>query len=156
MRSRKLLLMMIAAASVLGAARAASADGPKYLCVDDKAVGFSRNEATGTWKGREGISEDKYILRPRTEEDFGTTPYVVFKLGSSLETLPNYFCDQTVEEVVEKDFDPKDEVLRCEGLSGLFWFNPNTMRFQTMYPQGYLGDHKADEPHITIGGCSRL
>ena len=121
MRYAALVLILLAG----GISAQDSAKGKSYLCIPDRAAGFSFNKARKTWENTNfDVSENKYLLRPITSDDksyFGTPlkgVYGVWRLGEDTSFVQ---CEEGISE---------HSWLYCGGnFNTRFVFNSRSNRF---------------------------
>lgn len=120
---------------------------PTYLCIPDESLGFYyKNDewVAASFK----VTEDKYILRRLTAEDWGfkdkSMPYGVFMLGQN--TAAIHRC-----RVFEDAF-------QCRTGIGQFYFSSESGRYIKTYTAGYWNgkDNNENTPHIERGRCSKI
>jgi hypothetical protein len=136
---------------------------PGWLCVSDKAAGFSYDKKTKSWNPITFRTSDKYIVRKPSSNEMSLlqsvygdalkpTSYVVVTLGESDPLL----CD---------DIDKLTGVITCGGRFEQFAIEPHSLRMQRYYKAGYLSQYSEynakrkedpDTPEIQIGRCSPL
>lgn len=125
-----------------------SVNAESYLCVADNSTGFKYDENSKTWISVPFKTDSKYLVNKSK------------KLGSWVikETGGGTFIQ------CEKGFNDWG-FLRCSGMSfnGDFTMNNETLRFQYVYPFGYVvraynEDNKEGSitPFMEIGKCSPL
>jgi hypothetical protein len=121
-----------------------------FLCVMDKATGFSLSEQ-GSWQSTNFNVDKKYWVTRRAKQNAadpvaGDFFWVVTEVGRE---YPSYYCKQ--------DFDNIGNLL-CAGLwsIGDFMMNSKTLRFQSTYLYGYVVEEKGNTPYLAIGKCSSL
>jgi len=115
-----------------------------WLCVGQVATGFANRDADG-WKAVAFKEETFVVKKPdrRDVELFGTNLFwVVSALG---EQGTRHYCEK--ESKVD---------VNCEGAYGWFTLNKENLRFQWIYPIGYVEDSKRDNPQIQIGKCTKI
>ena len=153
-RKRRLNVTSLARASCLGlllasAVEAATGDQvTRYLCVMDKATGFSYDK-NGSWQSTDFEVEEKYLVTPRPKNfaDELIPSDVAWLVTAVGKKRPEYFC--------KEDFN-KIGYLSCKGLFSEFKMSRATMRFQSYYGNGYVSDEKTDTPYVAIGKCSSI
>jgi hypothetical protein len=142
-RYARIVLMMICLA-FSGNALAQNA----YICLVDKASGFSFNKGTRAWNGTHFNPSDKYLVKRSQPPD----AWEVTKVGQdiAMSSCKNDFNDYGY--------------LFCEGIQP-FRMNRKNLRFLTAYLIGYvhdglgstgLGPEGSNTPSIEIGKCSPL
>ncbi len=125
----------------------AFADEKKYLCIADKAVGFSFNLNSKVWESKTFTTDSKYIIsKPNPDAD---TAFFIHEFGDARH-FPLFRC---VEEFNDYGF------LNCEGLGGNLTFKKTNLRFITTNFGSYFvtppGEWR-DTPFMKIGKCSRF
>ncbi|MEQ8428472.1 MAG: hypothetical protein RLT87_06230 [Gammaproteobacteria bacterium] len=132
---------------------------PSYLCISDQVAGFSYEGKNKDWKAFGAISSrEKLVLKESASKSRTDDPviYRVFDHGSD---FPNMHCKDGFS----------DDWISCRGVGGIFYMSLNDMRYLHIYESGYVGeegktkgDHMFDfaegdnEPHMTIGKCSKI
>jgi hypothetical protein len=142
------LTLMSAALSLCFFAPVLVADSvTSYLCVADKATGFSRKSG-GDWEATEFKADEKYLVKRPSKDnlldgDDEKNVWIVTKVGTD---FPLYGCGS--------DFSDAGSLV-CDGF-GEFFVNRKTLRFQAYYPIGYVVERAGNTPYLTIGKCSKL
>jgi hypothetical protein len=152
--TRRLDLKSLVTVSFLGLLFASAAEAAtgeqvtRYLCVMDKATGFSYDKS-GSWQSTDFKVEEKYLVTPRPKNfsDELIPSDVAWLVTAVGEKRPKYFC--------KEDFN-KIGYLSCKGLFSEFKMSRATMRFQSYYGNGYVSDEKMDTPYVAIGKCSKI
>ena len=130
----------------------------RYLCIADAGTGFFFDAANRRWRSTTFSVEGKrYIIRRpiagRTEDHFWHEDprWVIEEIGATM------LSNSCPTEFTEYEF------LTCEASGDTFTFNRRSMRFQKVYPIGYVvrqypqpSSEGGDTPSIFIGRCSRL
>ena len=173
-KNTKGVIMRLSLIALLLLAGGLSADeakeGQSFLCIPDKSVGFKFNDRTKEWDQADfRVGDDKYIVRPTTDEDASlflfpvSKPYAVWILG---EDYPDVFCNEGISEF---------HWLKC-GENPQFFLNTYTNRFMYIYHGSYMAatiesggrdeegnltfvdreDTGGDTPIMEIGKCSKL
>lgn len=134
----------------------AASQGDSWLCIPDRATGFSFDEGSREWRSTNfRISNDRFVLR-RAKGNEGkdyawTSKDVVWLLFETGRSHPVISC-------------PNDFVgnqITCFVPFHHFSFNRKSLRFQIIYPIGYVRedpsqDSNADTPNIMIGRCAPI
>lgn len=119
-----------------------SVEAETYLCIADKATGFSFNKAKKTWETTQfDVSEDKYLLTQKDDQWSWT------KVGEKYGAV----CDKGFTSA---------GYFRCDYFE-IIYMNRNNLRFQKTYPYGYPNDadtekEGASTPSVEIGRCSAM
>ena len=120
----------------------------QYLCVPEKATGFSYDASKREWDYAQFKTDHKYIIAPAGN---GRDAFAFTKVG---EKLPQGYC---------KDSFTKAGVLFCLSFEGDLRFNKKNGRYLMVFGDGYYtlglpGFGESDEdvgtPMVEIGKCS--
>jgi hypothetical protein len=124
----------------LGLPGPAVAAPDSYICAQDMSTGFRFEDRR--WQAVRFHPERKYLVS-RSQR-----PNAVWEVKNVGHNSATVWC--------KSDFND-DGDLFCEGFAD-FWMNRNNLRFQYVYPFGYVDglDHAEDTPSISIGKCSPL
>jgi hypothetical protein len=121
-----------------------------YLCIADAIAGVDYSAETKRWTPSVfNHADKKYAFRrakPGEKSGDREFKWGLYRFGS---TVPRVACPT--------DFGDGTTIF-CNDLT-LFSFNKTTLRFQSIYPIGYvlpLGKEGNDTPAIEIGTCSPL
>ena len=122
----------------------------KYLCIATQAVGFSFDRQTGQWRpARFSVRGEKYLLEKRSQG------WSWNQFGSS---SPGGKCGDV----------NAGGYISCQDAAKEISFDQKTLRFQEIYPLGYVGGlwralgnanvevEGSDTPSIEIGVCTAL
>ena len=126
------------------AAIACAAEPTSYLCIADKATGFSFNKERRVWQQANfNVKDSKYLLSQR-DGKWGWK-----RFGEQ------YDDGQCSDRFNEFGF------LHCNNVFDAILFNKQTLRYQLFYPVGYVSkldskDSGSDTPSLEIGTCSAL
>ena len=138
-----------------------------YLCIDEKAVGFSY-KSSGGWSAEGVPAGTKFITRQPSDGD--------------LKSLKGQFDERSGVDLVVFEFGILFTMAPCHGQNihdlyycdvndGSFWFNEKTLRFQRVNNRGYVVFDenstgviagtpyvraKPETPLTAIGTCSPL
>lgn len=118
-----------------------------YLCVAEKATGFSYDNAAREWKNTHFKITSKYIVSKPEGTEYA---YQVTQVG---EKYPISNCKSGFNGY---------GYLFCSGLGIDFTFNRKNGRYLSISPVGYINvlpelkitDENSDTPFIEIGKCS--
>ena len=118
----------------------------QYLCVVDKAVGFSYDKVTKEWNNTNFNANSKYLI----SEGDGSLKDAVWQITEVGNSFPSIGC--------KRDFNDYG-ILLCSDLISDFRFNKRNGRFLHTYPIGYYNvlpgeDEGTDTPSLEIGKCS--
>lgn len=120
----------------------------QYLCVPDKATGFTFDARTKTWDYATFNTDFRYIV---ASAKGGMFPFTLTKVGDK---DPQGFCKNGFNE---------GGVLFCDIYGGEFKFNRNNGRYLLAFTFGYYNvgkgllaetDVDSGTPMIQIGKCS--
>ncbi|CAH1385364.1 hypothetical protein [Candidatus Nitrotoga sp. M5] len=124
-----------------------------YNCIPDYSTGYTIG-GNGKWGPTQfDVKNQKYILKRKDSE------WVWLEFGEDeAEKLPDFFGPKKCGLFNELGF------LHCTNYGELIRFNKHSLRFQLVYPVGYVvtgsvvtsGEKRHDTPHIKIGTCSLL
>lgn len=139
-----LIALFVAGEALSSIPRGKEAGG--FICVPDYSTGFARSR-DGKWEpARFNVEGKRYLFRVQDGRwfwtDFGEEPEESIDACTAIDAKGFSECKNREDEVV---------------------FNRNTLRFQVVYPYGYVVSD-ADKnmgglnltPHIEIGRCSVL
>jgi hypothetical protein len=140
----------LVAAVWIAMAQVADAQTDAWLCISDKAAGFS--DKYGSWNSTNFNAGNRYIIKASKVQG---TAWEVREFGDQ-----NAFADAYC-----KDTFTASKILNCSGIFTEFHFNAGTGRFMRIYYAGYwtyipgdknFGNDGGDTPVIAIGTCSGL
>ena len=143
------------ALSIAVAANASAAQAA-WLCIADKATGFSYSEQTQKWETTTFRTQSsRYVVG---KGSWGKDVWTVREFGKPTEGLPFARC--------EKDFSEYG-FLSCRGLAGRFDMNRKNNRYLLTFQGQYLAYNPnsdlamlrkdgGDTPLIEIGTCSQI
>ena len=133
-------------AALLVTTTALSAESGSYLCITDKATGFSFDKERKSWEEASfNIEPMRYILKPSPTKEH-PNGWEVAQFG---EDFPLASCPDGFNTA---------QVIRCENMV-LFIFDSQTGRFIYVYYIGYtrpFGKEGSDTPTLAIGKCSKI
>ena len=113
-----------------------------YLCVAEKATGFSFNETTKDWDSTDFFVDDrKYVISKAKAEDY---IWSVTKIGIN---IPTALC--------KYDFTSAG-FIKCSGYSSQFWFSRDRLKYLYTESMGYWSLPNDYTPYMEIGKCSPL
>lgn len=114
-----------------------------YICVADKASGFTFNKATNTWEhARFNVADQKYIL------SVSQGAWTWKKLGEQSAGKCGSFSEYGY--------------LNCETFGSRIYFNNRNLRYISYYLVGYVSGgisdspEGSDTPSVEIGRCTQM
>ena len=137
---KALITLLIITAAVASRADAQQPEG--FVCITEQATGFAFNKEAKRWEPTNFRTHDlKYLLTKG-------------KYGWTFKRLGQTGLDEMCREVGDSG------LIRCDDLHAVT-FNKKTLRFQAVYPHGYVmppagSPEGANTPGIEIGRCSPL
>jgi hypothetical protein len=142
----------IALTSLASKVANAQGAGPEtFLCVADKATGFSFNKVTKEWASTNFRASAKHLITRSKQTDVS---WEVKEVG-----------DKSAYTICAKDFNSNGNLI-CQGFGNEFRFNRNSLRYMNVYLIGYWtdgnprssvgGEEGGNTPSIEIGKCSPL
>jgi hypothetical protein len=153
---KEMFMWRILLASVLGfGASAYGADSANInlICISEKATGFKYNKDTDEWNiSNFNVETSKYIFSKYAGDLEG------YKGKYSFTTLGEDFPQAVCLTINEYGFGED-----CSGFHDLL-INVDTLRFQVVYPTGYVlsqsaiddGTQEGNTPSMEIGKCSKF
>jgi hypothetical protein len=140
------MLRLITAALAISLATEPALASAKYLCIADKATGFS-------WTGSEWapttfkVEKDKFVIADLPADNLMRIkdPTLTIGVTGLGKLLPSYFCKA-------------GPVLECIGPGGDMRIDLTTLRFMSWYLLAYTNgeDDNDDTPSIEIGRCTKM
>ena len=131
-----------------------SAQNPRpgsYLCITDQVSGFAFDAQSSKWVATTFVANQRFILRRVRDDDQDRYMNSKWTLSEFGQRSPMLFC--------RNDISNETHILSCDSYF-LLMFNYDTLRFQLIYPIGYVNpapNHEGeDTPAIQIGKCSPL
>lgn len=121
-----------------------------YLCIADKATGFSYKEKYQKWDSANfNVSDVKYIITK-------SKPLLISENNQKEVWAIKHFGDESVFAYSKEDFSNKDIIIIRGGYE--FFINKISLRYLKIYNQGYWDgkDNNDNTPHMEIGKCSPL
>jgi hypothetical protein len=119
-----------------------------YLCIVEKATGFTRDKGTNNWSSTDFKVEDsRYLLLKKSESE---TEYEFKEFGKSEYKV---MCSKNLDSV------------KCDSALGNVSINLSSLRFQLYHPYGYVHSDPIKErrneslyltPYLGIGRCSKF
>jgi len=121
------------------------AEGERYICISEEAVGFSFNKTLKQWKGQVSKAIEKYIVSKSSD----SKGWKVKNIGE-LSEFTEMNCGDGFNE---------SGYINCESFGSNFRMYKKTFRYIFWHPRGYITPDLAGEegnvmPFMEIGKCS--
>lgn len=142
---KSLRILSIVACSLVASASYGTPDAASYLCAIDQTTGFKPDAGSSRWQSTTFRSDEKIIVSRTTKQP---EKFEVKQLGSS---LPSATCREMASGLLD-----------CDGLGTNYLINLKTMRYMSVFANGYWNDDPenmmlkpgANTPSMGIGRCS--
>jgi hypothetical protein len=148
---------LAASSSCLPAIAESTKDNRSYLCISDAATGFSYDKNIKRWKPTHfNVDNEKFVIR-RPTADEEQSPFS----DDRVVWVWQKFGKNDIDSYCYEEFN-KYGFLKCDDIGYELSFNNITLRFQRIYPIGYVvskyfrNDEGANTPSITIGSCNQF